>query len=149
MGDNVTVNLIGHKDVVAAFQELQDELPKGWLRGSVKAGANLLLGIIVAAAPRLTGKLARNIVVRTRETDRTIRARVTVNEVGKADNPQNAFYWRFLEKGWHDRAGGAHREEFIEPAVEAHEKAAAQLVIDSVGAAIDKAEKRAAGRTVS
>lgn len=147
--DSITVNLIGHKDVVAAFKELQTDLPSTWLRNSVKTAATLLESFIVSLAPRRTGKLIRNINVRTHETAHTIRARVTVNTVGKGDDPQNAFYWRFLEKGWRDRGGKFHQLPFIEPAFSDHEEEAAQAVIDSVEAAIDKAEMRAAGRSVS
>lgn len=141
--DRITVQLVGHDDVIAAFKELQDELPRTWIRNSLRAGATLLYNALLQYVPYRTGKLARNISVKTQQAGDWLRARVTVNKIGKASDPANAFYWRFLEKGWHDRGGQAHREEFIEPAVEAHQRDAAQLVIDSVGAALDKAEARA------
>ncbi len=142
--DSVTVQLKGTEDVIAAFRELREEMPSNFLRSAVKKGAQLLQGLLEAAAPVLTGRLARNISVRTHETAQTIRARVTVNTVGKAGNPSNAFYWRFLVKGWHDRAGVAHQEDFVTPVVQAKEEAAAQEDYDAVERAIDKAEQKAA-----
>jgi HK97 gp10 family phage protein len=144
VADNtVTAQLVGRDNVVAAIQELREELPKTWLRNSMRAGAQLLYNALLQCVPYRTGKLARNLSVRTQQSGDWLRARVTVNTIGKASNPANAFYWRFLERGWHDRAGKPHEEEFIQPAVDASEKAAAQLVIDSVGAALDKAEAKA------
>lgn len=147
-GPVVTVQLDGDKDIVAAFKELREELPSTWLRNAFRAGADLLYRTLLQYVPYRTGKLARNLVVRTQQSGEWLRARVTVNTVGKASNAANAFYWRFLEKGWHDRSGKLHREEFIEPATDASELAAAQLVIDAVGAAIDKAEKKAGRSTL-
>ena len=141
--DGVTVQLVGRDDVIAAFKELREDLPSTWLRNSLRAGSQLLLDALLRYVPYRTGKLARNLSVRTQKAGDWLRARVTINTIGKASNPANAFYWRFLEKGWHDRAGKPHREEFIEAPIEAHEREAAQLVIDSVGAALDKAEARA------
>lgn len=138
----VTVQLDGDTDIIAAFKELREDLPSTWLRNSMKAGATLLLNALLQTVPYRTGKLARNLFVRTQQSGGWLRARVTANTIGKASNPLNAFYWRFLEKGWHDRAGKPHQEEFIAPAVEPNERAAAQLVIDSVDAALAKAESK-------
>jgi HK97 gp10 family phage protein len=141
--DFVTVQLVGRDDVVAAIKELREELPNTWLRNSLRAGAQLLLEAVLRYVPYRTGKLARNLSLRTQHAGEWLRARVVVNTIGKASGPDNAFYWRFLEKGWRDRAGKPHREEFIEAPVEAHEREAAQLVIDAVGQALDKAESKA------
>jgi HK97 gp10 family phage protein len=143
MADGVTVTLKGDRDFVAAMKGLSEDLPNKFLRAAVRDAGAFLLGAILAGVPRLTGKLARNISVRTHQTAKTIRARVTVNTAGNADDPDNAFYWRFLEKGWHDRAGKAHSEPFIGPATESNEQAAAQIVIDSIGEALDRAEAKA------
>lgn len=141
--DFITMQLTGDKDIIAAFKELRDYIPNTALRNSMRQGANLLYSALLQAVPYRTGKLARNLIVRTQQSGNFVRARVTVNKIGKADNALNAFYWRFLEKGWHDRGGKEHREEFIEPTVDAQSQAAAQLVIDSIGAALDRAAGRA------
>lgn len=149
MADGIKVQLVGHRDVIAAVKELREYLPSSFLRTSVRKAAQFLEDFIVENTPRRTSKLARNISVKTHETNSTIRARVTVNTVGKADNPANAFYWRFLEKGWHDRAGVEHVLPFVMPAIDSHERDAAQIVIDSVEQAIVRAEAKAARATPS
>jgi len=141
--DVVTVQLVGHDNVIAAFKELREELPSTWIRNSLRAGAQFLLGALLRYVPYRTGRLARNLSVRIQHSGEWLRARVTVNTIGNAADAANAFYWRFLEKGWHDRGGKPHRDEFIQTPVAAHEHEAAQLVIDSISAALDKAESRA------
>jgi HK97 gp10 family phage protein len=143
MTDESWIRLEGDKDVRAAFRDLKDFLPKQALRTAVRKAAELLLDFIVLAAPKRTGRLARNIAVKTSRTDGTVHGRVIVNTRGKRGDPENAFYWRFLEKGWHTRAGGLHRFPFIAGAFEAKNREAAQEVINSVDDAIDRAERRA------
>jgi HK97 gp10 family phage protein len=140
-----SIELKGNRDIVAAFRELRETLPKTPIRTSTRRAALMLTQFIALAAPKRTGKLARNIVVRVKATSKTIRARVVVNTKGKSDNPENAFYWRFLEKGFTSGRGhGPHVElPFIAPTVAAKQQAAAQMVIDEVEKAIDKAEARA------
>jgi HK97 gp10 family phage protein len=139
-----TITLQGDKDIIAAFKDLRMYLPKTPVRTAVRQSAQELAQKVALLAPKLTGKLAKNIVVRTHRTAKTIRARVTVNTVGKADNDQNAFYWRFLEEGFHARGvGRLIKLPFVITAFEAMKEKSAQRVIDSVGAAIDRAERKA------
>lgn len=137
--DVITYKLEGDRDIVAAFKDLRDYIPHTALRNSMRQGAALLYSALLQAVPYRTGKLARNLIVRTQVSGNWVRARVTVNTIGKASNALNAFYWRFLEKGWHDRAGKLHQEEFLQSVAEGNAQAAAQLVIDSIGVAIDRA----------
>jgi HK97 gp10 family phage protein len=148
MNDDVEITLQGHKDVRAAFQDLRDYLPKQAIRTAVRKAADLLAAFIEQSAPRRTGRLARNIEVKTRKTASTVRGRVIINTVGKSGGAENAFYWRFLEKGWHSRAGRFFRRPFVTGVFESKNREAAQEVINSVEQAIDRAErkaKRAAG----
>lgn len=141
--DIVTVNLQGDKDIVAAFKDLREYLPKTALRQSVRQAAQYMAAIVISLAPRLTGRLALNIGVRTKATDSTIQGNVTVNTGGGRNSATHAFYWRFLEEGWHTKNGAFHQFPFIAPAFHAQEVQAAQTVIDSCGAAIDRAEAKA------
>ncbi len=143
MSDSLDVRLTGDRDIVAAFRDLKDHLKKNALRKALRAGANLLLESIQSRTPRRTGNLLRNIVVRVRATRKTIRARVTVNKRGKAGDPANAFYYRFLEKGFTTRGGEKRILPFVEPAVSATQQKAAQVVIDALDEAIKRAEKKA------
>lgn len=151
MNDGVQVTLSGDKDIKAAFADLRDYLPKNALRTAVLKAAQFLQGFIVLMAPKLAhstseraaGQLARNIEVHTHSGPETIRGRVTVNTVGKANDPENAFYWRFLEEGFHTKKGDFRRYPFIAPIFDSKNVEAAQIVVDSVDQAIDRAEKKA------
>lgn len=140
-----SVTLKGDKDVIAAFRDLREYLPKTPIRKAVRAAAQMLAQTIALLAPKLTGKLARNIVVRVRRTANTVRARVTINTVGDAKNDQNAFYWRFLEEGFHVGRGKGRliKLPFIVTAFQSLKERAAQEVVDEVGHAIDRAERKA------
>lgn len=142
--DFIRVQLTGDKDIVAAFRDLRDYLPKT-LRSYVRAAAQFLQGFIVLVAPKLTGKLARNIDVGTHATDATMRARVIVHTEGKAEDPENAFYWRFLEEGFHTRKGDFRKYPFVAGVFDSKNQQAAQTVIDSIEKAIDRAELKAKG----
>lgn len=143
MTDVTTVNLIGHREVVEAFRDLKEYLPKHALRNAVRKAAAFLQQLIALVAPKLTGKLARNIAVKVRTTAHTERARVIVNTMGKEDNPLNAFYWRFLEEGFHTRSGDFRQFPFIAGVFDARNRQAAQMVIDAVEGAITRAERKA------
>lgn len=141
----VTLELHGARDMVAAFKDLREYLPKTAVRTATRKAAQFLAQFVGLAAPKLTGKLARNIVVRVKRTSKTIRARVTVNTVGKGDNDANAFYWKFLEFGFHTGHGKGPllKLPFALLAIETKKEAAAQFLIDSVEQAIVRAERKA------
>lgn len=143
MNDSLDLRLTGERDIIAAFRDLQQHLVKNALRKALRAGAKLLLEAIQSRTPQRTGKLLRNISVRVRATRKTLRARVTVNKRGKEGDPNNAFYYRFLEKGFTTRGGEKRIFPFIEPAVMASQQQAAQIVIDELDNAIKRAEKKA------
>jgi len=143
MTDIVQIKLSGDKNIRAAFADLRDYLPKQALRTAVQKAAQFLDGLIVLVAPKLTGRLARNIEVHTHKGPSTIRARVTVNTVGKAGDPHNAFYWRFLEEGFHTKKGDFRKFPFIANVFDSKNREAAQMVVDSVDSAITRAEAKA------
>lgn len=140
----VTVKLSGDKDIVAAFADLRDYMPRSAMRTAVRKAAQYMAQFIALVAPKLTGRLASNIAVKTTQSAHTMRGRVVVNTAGKVGGSQNAWYWRFLELGFHTKSGAARRFPFVQGVVEAKTQAAAQVVIDACGAAIDRAERKAA-----
>lgn len=142
MTDGVELKLIGDRDLIAALKDLKQFLSKNALRKAVRKGALILLESVKQRAPNRTGKLLRNIGLKVKVTAKTLRARVTVNKKGKAEDPKNAFYFRFLEKGFTTRGGEKRVLPFVEPAVRAVQQQAAQQVIDEVGKAIKRAETR-------
>ena len=143
MADGITIQLRGHRDVIAALRELREELPKNFLRSALRSSADRMRRVIIAFAPRRTGNLVQAISIKTRSSPSGPRARVIVDTSGKRGDEGNAFYWRFLEKGWHDRAGVPHQVQFIKPAFETEANDAAQNVINALEKAIAKAEARA------
>jgi len=140
---NTQIQLQGAKDAVAAFRDLREYMPKNALRAAIRNAASFVLGIVVLLAPKLTGRLARNIRVAVKITDKTLRARVVINTRGGPESDQNAFYWRFLEEGFHTRRGDFRRFPFVVTAFDNTKQRAAQMLIDSVDASIARAERKA------
>lgn len=144
MSDGVQIKLEGNRDVITALRDLREYLPKTPMRTAVRKAAQDLMGYIALLAPKATGKLVRNIRVRTRYTKSTVRGRVTVNTKGDAKNPDNAFYWRFLEEGFtHWKSGKRIHMPFIVNAFNAMQRRSAQMVIDELEKAIKRAERKA------
>lgn len=141
--DGLTIELKGGKEVSAALRSLRDELPKNVIRSALRYSADRMRRVIIGFAPRRTARLVQAISVKTRSRGGVARAQVVVNVAGSRDDPRNAFYWRFLEKGWHSRAGIPYRREFIEPAFRTEGNDAAQSVITALETAIAKAEAKA------
>jgi HK97 gp10 family phage protein len=142
MADGITLQLKGNRELVAALRELRDQLPKNVIRAALRSSADRMRKVIITFAPRRTGALVNAIGIKTSSSGGVARARVTINTAGKRGDPENAFYWRFLELGFHDRAGIPHRFQFIQPAFETEANDAAQNVIDALEKAIAKAESR-------
>lgn len=138
----VQIQLSGDTDVKAAFAQLRAGLPLRLERQALKRGASLLQGLIVLVAPVLTGRLRRNIEVHTHKGPSTIRARVTVNTEGGRDDQNNAFYWRFLERGFH-RAGRFIIKPFIGPVFNSQAARVAQFAADDLDQELKRAEQRA------
>lgn len=105
------------------------------LRQATRAAAVVIRDEARARAPRRTGKLARNIVaVSGRAQNGDVVSGVNIRTKGKASNPNNAFYWRFVELGTSRMA--AH--PFVRPAFDAKEQAAADAAFAKANEAIDK-----------
>lgn len=141
--DGVTINLTGDRDIVAAFKDLREYMPKNAIRSALRQASQMLAQYVALAAPKLTGNLARNIVVKTKKTASTIRSRVTVNTRGDVKGGQNAFYWRFLEEGFHTRSGEYKKYPFIAGVFDSKSREASQAVIDACEKAITRAEAKA------
>lgn len=143
MVDSVKAELHGARDIVAAWKDLRDYVSKTALRRAVREAAKIMLSLIHDLAPFRTGRLKSNISIRTRVTRETIRARVTINTRGKANDPKNAFYWRFLEQGWKTAKGAIKRFPFVSVAFEGRKQQSAQQVVDEMDKAIKRAERKA------
>ncbi|QUQ81075.1 HK97 gp10 family phage protein [Escherichia coli] len=100
----------GLEDISRDLQLLSGAENNRVLREATRAGANVLKEEVVSRAPVRRGKLRRNVVVLSRcSRDGGMESGVHIRGVNpdtgnsdntmKADNPRNAFYWRFVEMG--------------------------------------------------
>ena len=104
MANGVTVKISGLKELNRNLKRLaRDARPV--VRSGLKAGAKSMLDMIRSRVPIDTGNLRDNIIVRNRTRRGVSRSEIFINEQGKAGDPKNAFYWRFVEFGTHGRTG--------------------------------------------
>ncbi|AIG68664.1 Phage protein [Escherichia coli O157:H7 str. EDL933] len=100
----------GLEDISRDLQLLSGAENNRVLREATRAGANVLKEEVVSRAPVRRGKLRRNVVVLSRRSrDGGMESGVHIRGVNpdtgnsdntmKADNPRNAFYWRFCGNG--------------------------------------------------
>ncbi|WP_422101908.1 HK97-gp10 family putative phage morphogenesis protein [Vreelandella sp.] len=105
-------------------------------RQGARAGAGVVRDEARRRAPKRSGKLAKNIVAVTAKVSENSRATagVRVRERGKASDPSNAFYWKFIELG----TSKLPPAPFIRPAFDAVEQQAGDAAIEKITQALDK-----------
>jgi HK97 gp10 family phage protein len=116
-----SVRILGLEDAVQALRELPKKLRFGAIRKGLRAAGNVFKGEAKAQAPvlqapakhRIAGTVRKNIVIRSSKLARRrgdIGVYVTVKTLSKKQiiagksfgvgkNPNDPFYFRFLEKG--------------------------------------------------
>lgn len=116
------------------------------LNKATRAGANVVRDEAKKRAPRKTGKLKKNIVTLSHKSPGPNAAVSGVHIRGrnprtgnsdntmKADNPNNSFYWRFLEYGTSKMSA----RPFIRPAYEAKQMEIEKAIIKVANQAIDE-----------
>lgn len=144
---NTTLDFSGLEDLSKDLELLSRAENNKVLRDATRAGAKVLAQAVRDKAPEKSGKLKRNIVVATVRgrpgvisSGVHIRGRSPSGETDntmKADNPNNAFYWRFVELGTvHQPA-----QPFLRPAFDEQENAATSAALAQMNQAIDKVLK--------
>lgn len=120
------------------------------LNKATRAGANVVRDEARKRAPKRTGKLKRNIVTLSQKARGNNAAVSGVHIRGrnpksgnsdnsmKADNPNNSYYWRFIEMGTSKMAA----KPFIRPAFETKQQQIDREMIKVVNAAIDEVLKK-------
>lgn len=120
------------------------------LNKATRAGANIVRDEAKKRAPKKTGKLKKNIVTLSHRSKGNNDASSGVHIRGrnprtgnsdtkmKADNPNNSFYWRFLEHGTSKMAA----RPFIRPAFEARQQQIEKAVVEVANQAIDEVLKK-------
>lgn len=116
------------------------------LRAATRAGATIMKEEVEAKAPVRTGKLKNNVVVITQKARHRgeISSGVHIRGVNprtgnsdttmKADDPHNAFYWRFVEMG----TVNTPAYPFVRPAFDVKQDEAMRAAIDRMNRAIDQ-----------
>ena len=130
----VTLELEGAKELERVLKRLPLNVQKKHLRRAVRQGAALVRNEARAAAPKRSGKLRKNIRSKGRRGKRFyVAASVFVNVAERtpqkreisgrfmssggdadAEDPKDAFYWRFLEFGTKRMSA----QPFIRPAAD-------------------------------
>lgn len=123
-------------DLEAELRLLEKAEGERVLRQGARAGAGVFRDEARRRVKKRTGKLAKNIISDTAKVDSRTRATagVRVREEGKASNPRNAFYWKFIEYG----TSSIPAAPFIRPAFETKQEEAARAVFVKCNQAIDK-----------
>jgi HK97 gp10 family phage protein len=100
-GDGITVAVPGIRDLIAELKALNENVARRTVRKVIREAGEYILRRLKANAPVFTGKLRFNLDVVTKWKSRSgiMVAKVRVSTQGKAENPRNAFYWRFVEFG--------------------------------------------------
>ena len=143
---STSLDFSGLADIAKDLEALSRAENNKVLRDATRAGAEVLKEEVKNRAPERSGKLKKNVVVVTQKGRRRgeITSGVHIRGVNpdtgnsdntmKADNPRNAFYWRFVELGTSNMP--AH--PFVRPAFDTRQEEAAEAAIARMNSAIDK-----------
>lgn len=160
MADGMVVRLEGVDDLKRALAEAGPHIRKKAVRGALREAGKVIQQAAKAAAPilrvptpyRKAGTVQRNIAVRASKFARRVgdegvyinvrplRGTARVARYGKAGakNPNDPFYWRFLEFGTKKMAA----RPFLKPAAESKGEAAISKFMQSVVPQIEKLNRR-------
>lgn len=142
-----SLDFSGLNDIAKDLEALSRAENNKVLRDATRAGAEVLKEEVIARAPVRTGKLKKNVVVITQRSRRRgeissgihIRGRNmrtgNSDNTMKANNPKNAFYWRFVEMG----TVNMPPNPFIRPAFDVRQEQATAVAMRRMNQAIDEA----------
>ena len=144
---DITLDFSGLEEISRDLELLSRAENNKVLRDATRAGAEVLKDEVIERAPERTGKLKKNVVVVTQKSRRRgeISSGVHIRGVNprtgnsdntmKANNPRNAFYWRFVEMG----TANMPAHPFIRPAFDVRQEQATEVAIRRMNQAIDEA----------
>lgn len=145
------MNLTGFKELAKALRELGPRVAKNTLRRSVAAGATIIKTEARARAPKDTGEMAKDIMVkRERDTRGEMAATYSVfvrsgkksRLAGKGRNVQkDSYYWKFVEFGTSKMAA----KPFLRPSFESKKEEAVKVIGEKLDEGIQKAAAELAG----
>ncbi len=114
----------GLKELDARLKKLPDVVQRRILGAATAAAARVVQKSAKSQAPAKTGRLKKNIVVRTKRTRTGTVSRVTLRTKGKGTDPKNAYYGRFVEFGTKKQAA----RPFLRPAFDSNVNQAIQTM---------------------
>lgn len=160
MADGFLVRLQGIDDLKRALDEASSAIRKKAVRGALREAGKVIQAAARSAAPvlasptktRRPGTVKRNIVVRASKfarkdgnegvyvSVRGIKGAARVKRFGKAgaSNPNDPYYWRFVEMGTRKMAA----RPFMRSAADSKGKEAVDAFMRSVVPQIEKLNKR-------
>lgn len=161
MADGLTITLDGVDELKRALKDASVQIRTKAVRGALREAGKVIQGAARAAAPvlavptarRKSGTVKKNIFTRVSKfakqdgnegvyiNVRSIRGAARVKRLGKAGaaNPNDPYYWRFLEFGTRKMAP----RPFLRPAATANFPAAVSKFMQSVVPQIEKLNNRA------
>lgn len=164
MADALQVKLEGVDELKRALADASVKIRTKAVRGALREAGKVIQSAARASAPvlavptrtRTPGTVKRNIVVRASKFARQrgdegvyinvrgIRGKARVKRLGKAGakNPNDPFYWRFLEFGTRKMVA----RPFLVPAAKTQGETAIQKFMQSVIPQIEKLDQRAASK---
>ena len=164
MADALQVKLEGVDDLKRALADASVKIRTKAVRSALREAGKVIQSAARASAPvlsvptktRKSGTVKRNIAVRASKFARQagnegvyinvrgIRSKARVKKLGKAGatNPNDPFYWRFLEFGTRKMAA----RPFLVPAAKAQGEAAIAKFMQSVIPQIEKLNNRTASK---
>ncbi|ELQ6062882.1 HK97 gp10 family phage protein [Cronobacter sakazakii] len=143
---DINLDFSGLDEIAQDLETLSRAENNKVLRDATRAGAEVLREEVIQRAPERTGKMKKNVVILTQKARRRgeISSGVHIRGVNprtgnsdntmKANNPRNAFYWRFVELGTVNMP--AH--PFVRPAFDTRQEQAAQVAMERMNRAIDE-----------
>lgn len=108
MADEIRLDaqMVGQRDLIAELRALKENVAIRVTKRGTRLVAEYLERLVKANVPKGgTGKLRFNMFVRAQYKKKrgVVRTIFGVHTQGKADDPRNAFYWRFVEWGHRTR----------------------------------------------
>ncbi|EPB6465817.1 HK97-gp10 family putative phage morphogenesis protein [Cronobacter dublinensis] len=143
---DINLDFSGLDEIARDLETLSRAENNKVLRDATRAGAEVLREEVIQRAPERTGKMKKNVVILTQKARRRgeISSGVHIRGVNprtgnsdntmKANNPRNAFYWRFVELGTVNMP--AH--PFVRSAFDTRQEQAAQVAMERMNRAIDE-----------
>lgn len=101
-GVGFNASMVGQRDLIAELRALKEGIAVRATKRGTKLVAEHFERLVKASVPKGgTGKLRFNLFVRAHYSRKrgVVKTIFGVRTQGKADNPRNSFYWRFVEFG--------------------------------------------------